>query len=380
VVGAGIWRSDDGVISKVIRTGDDAPALPGETVLSLGGPLVTADGRAIFSGQASGSSFEVPNNTLWSSGLASTEVIAQSDDSAPGLFAASLGPIIFFEANGAGDVLLITEPNAVVTPVDRALFSIPRNGPRQLLIGENLIAPSLFGATVASIASGATTPSGGAFFSGVLQPGAAGVTNQNDRVLWQRAGDSTRVFLREGDPAPPSRDFEHDFPVAAIGNAAGDALFVTRLRDTDEQPSPTRSAIGVFDGERRRFGLLAVEGVRFDASLLQDRSDLRFLDRINTLLVSVDSGRPRYLSDQGVALYGLEFDDDSSGVFVSSITQPCSPADLSLPFGILNSSDINRFVSSFLAGSTRVDFAEPFGFINSSDINAFVSAFLAGCE
>lgn len=57
----------------------------------------------------------------------------------------------------------------------------------------------------------------------------------------------------------------------------------------------------------------------------------------------------------------------------------CNSADIAVPFGLLNSSDINAFVTAFLGEAAEADLAVPFGVLNSSDINAFVTAFLGGC-
>ncbi|MEM7623806.1 MAG: GC-type dockerin domain-anchored protein [Planctomycetota bacterium] len=61
----------------------------------------------------------------------------------------------------------------------------------------------------------------------------------------------------------------------------------------------------------------------------------------------------------------------------------CNSADLAMPFGVLNASDINAFVSGFVGGlmngTSAADIAPPFGALNASDINAFVAGFLQGC-
>ena len=58
---------------------------------------------------------------------------------------------------------------------------------------------------------------------------------------------------------------------------------------------------------------------------------------------------------------------------------PCSGADNSAPFGVLDLADIGGFTSAFLSGGDAADLAAPFGVLDLADINAFISQFLAGC-
>lgn len=57
---------------------------------------------------------------------------------------------------------------------------------------------------------------------------------------------------------------------------------------------------------------------------------------------------------------------------------PCSPADLALPYNLLDLSDINAFLAAFVAGNAAADLTTD-GLFDLADINAFVSAFAAGC-
>ncbi|MEM1183505.1 MAG: GC-type dockerin domain-anchored protein [Planctomycetota bacterium] len=57
----------------------------------------------------------------------------------------------------------------------------------------------------------------------------------------------------------------------------------------------------------------------------------------------------------------------------------CNAADIALPFGILDLSDIDAFIAAFATSDPVADIAAPFGVIDLSDIDAFIGAFLAGC-
>ncbi|MEM7622333.1 MAG: GC-type dockerin domain-anchored protein [Planctomycetota bacterium] len=58
---------------------------------------------------------------------------------------------------------------------------------------------------------------------------------------------------------------------------------------------------------------------------------------------------------------------------------PCNAADVGMPYGVLNATDVNAFVSAFTNALPAGDLAAPQGVFNASDINAFVNAFNAGC-
>jgi hypothetical protein len=57
---------------------------------------------------------------------------------------------------------------------------------------------------------------------------------------------------------------------------------------------------------------------------------------------------------------------------------PCNPADLALPFGVLDLSDINAFVDAFVSQRPRRTSRRRSACSISSDINLFASSFLGG--
>ncbi len=57
----------------------------------------------------------------------------------------------------------------------------------------------------------------------------------------------------------------------------------------------------------------------------------------------------------------------------------CTPADLALPFGVLDFSDVVAFLTAFAAMEPGADLAPPLGVFDFSDVVAFLSAFAAGC-
>ena len=66
-------------------------------------------------------------------------------------------------------------------------------------------------------------------------------------------------------------------------------------------------------------------------------------------------------------------------VLYDSLGAGCSPADIAMPSGIIDLSDVNAFIDAFVIGDAIADIAEPFQTLDVSDIDAFIDGFLAGC-
>ncbi|MEM7756366.1 MAG: peroxidase family protein [Planctomycetota bacterium] len=57
---------------------------------------------------------------------------------------------------------------------------------------------------------------------------------------------------------------------------------------------------------------------------------------------------------------------------------PC-PADIAIPIGVVDLSDVNAFLTAFAAGDATADLASPFGVVDLADVDAFIASFVAGC-
>ena len=67
----------------------------------------------------------------------------------------------------------------------------------------------------------------------------------------------------------------------------------------------------------------------------------------------------------------LSIDDGTGG--------GCSPADLVMPFGIVDIDDDDAFIVAFTAGDAAADLVAPFGIVDIDDVDEFINLFLAGC-
>jgi hypothetical protein len=66
------------------------------------------------------------------------------------------------------------------------------------------------------------------------------------------------------------------------------------------------------------------------------------------------------------------------GAFEYSQADPCSPADMAQPYGVLDLADLGTFVQAFLMEDPPADFNAD-GIFDLRDLMAFVNSFLAGC-
>ncbi len=79
-----------------------------------------------------------------------------------------------------------------------------------------------------------------------------------------------------------------------------------------------------------------------------------------------------------VGTFGTGFTGATSPTLVAESSVPCNPADLALPFGVLDLGDIAAFTSGFLAMNHIADLNDD-GFFDLTDIGLFANAFVAGC-
>lgn len=86
--------------------------------------------------------------------------------------------------------------------------------------------------------------------------------------------------------------------------------------------------------------------------------------------------------DDGIVAVGASGDDEggpASGAAYLFDTNPCSPADLAFPPGVLDFSDVSTFLAAFGTLDPIADLAPPLGVLDFSDAVIFLTAFGAGC-
>jgi hypothetical protein len=69
---------------------------------------------------------------------------------------------------------------------------------------------------------------------------------------------------------------------------------------------------------------------------------------------------------------------DADRIWVFAAVPGCNNADLALPFGVLDLSDINLFVNAFTGQNPIADFDDN-GIWDLSDVIDYIDAFVGGC-
>jgi hypothetical protein len=135
------------------------------------------------------------------------------------------------------------------------------------------------------------------------------------------------------------------------------------------------------NGGRRVFGIVNLGRDDSEQTLLFSRPRQLDVDGASgpapTILAVADvdqNGRDDLVSLAGLGAEGAQ----GVSAYLAAGT-PCNAADLALPFGVLDLSDLNVFVAAFVSQDLVADIAPPFGILDLSDVNAFVGAFVAGC-
>ncbi|MEO1511281.1 MAG: choice-of-anchor tandem repeat NxxGxxAF-containing protein, partial [Planctomycetota bacterium] len=93
-----------------------------------------------------------------------------------------------------------------------------------------------------------------------------------------------------------------------------------------------------------------------------------------------DGGRARSFNDLGQLALNVSFTDGTEAIIVATIETPCSPVDLSAPFGVISNADVSAFVNRFFADDPLVAaLASPFDVVSNTDVDEFVRLFFEGC-
>lgn len=106
---------------------------------------------------------------------------------------------------------------------------------------------------------------------------------------------------------------------------------------------------------------------------MTDLIDLRLPG--GSLLRTINFGGPQCGTGPTAAQGTVPF---AQAYFVVRI-EPCNPADVAAPFGLLSFGDISTFLGWFASGNLIVDFAAPFGLLTFADISVFLDAYFVGC-
>lgn len=93
----------------------------------------------------------------------------------------------------------------------------------------------------------------------------------------------------------------------------------------------------------------------------------------------ISRDRMRIDFSMNIGLGGLSWTDDIRVITTTQGPGPCSSADLSLPFGLYDLSDITTFISAFVNSDVAADLNED-GVLDLADTVLFVTEFTNGCD
>lgn len=196
--------------------------------------------------------------------------------------------------------------------------------------------------------------------------------------------DDTAIIFQETNGTPLTQDLVVDATntglIAGTGSGAvpGSIEAGTRVRSYYIHAEPTHDGPEPYAGSVRFE--TPVLGIIFRTSSL-DASDAllspnttyasaRMLGSADSFVLSPD--RTQVTIDFNVTI-------GRDQIRIITAVPPCAPADLALPFGLLDLSDVDAFVNAFTTDDPAADLALPTGLFDLDDIDAFITSFLSGC-
>jgi len=425
----GVWNSimtgvPSGASVAIYQSGA-APGFPSDTVQQFQYPVSVIDnGLTAVIGRATPATNEY---AIWTGNSAGMIPALQTGLQAPGLpvgvniqsFGSSslrmnaLGRIAF-------TAVLATGPGGVNNDNRIVLYEGPPNQVG-VLAREGDAVPGLAGGVYSSFVNDSirTNAAGAVCFKAYVSGGGT------DQAIMSHGGGQTFVLAKNGDPVPGHpgltlgrlNNHRHDmnglgrvaFGAQLVGAPAatdtaifvgGPGGFEMKFREGD--PLPEGATIGHLENrmflfnDREQFVMLingnAVasrpngEWVHLARSLTGFFTDEGFIGvshatvpwRVDFNARAAGTGGPTIFNNEGQLLLSMIFSgSNNNAVVLFDIDDPC-PADLALPFGLLDLNDINAFVAGFV-GQTGSGDLDGNGLWDLADVNIFVGSFAAGC-
>jgi len=208
----GAFKVVDGVISKIIQQGDEAPGLGGPVLDQVSGPILSDSG--VFSINLrldTGGDITFDNDWgLWADFGSGLTRIAQEGAEAPGLSGALFDRPGDGLLSSGGDLLFFNRlkegTGGVTSDNNDSLWRRVRGESLEMLAREGDMAPGIDGAAFRFLNLGSINASGDALLPATVQATGAlrrGEINfDNDDALWLTKGSGLTLVAREGDLAP----------------------------------------------------------------------------------------------------------------------------------------------------------------------------------
>jgi hypothetical protein len=335
-----VWRSSGGTLQLLARQGDPAPGTSAN-FRSLWTIRLNDAGQAGISADLSTIDFgTTPESGLWLSDGSALNLVAKDHSPTVGVVPGTqfdLTQVTPFSLNSSGAVafralMRLSIPAGVDTTNDQGIWSSGA-GSLQLVAREGFQAPGLpAGAKYSSFETPKLSNDGHTAFAGVLAiDPSLGINSSSNTGIWSDANGSLQLVARAGDQAPGmpmGAVFDSFFggrsSVRFALNAPGHAAFISSVSGGGTTAS---NNLGLWAQDQNgNLRLVLRQGDMFEVA----PGDVRLITGIGFPSPSAGGdGLARGFNDSHQLAVLLSFANNTSGVFVTSITVP-EPGGLGL--------------------------------------------------
>lgn len=199
----GAYAQSGGILGLVLRDDDPAPGVPGSTV-RVGLPVINNIGDVSLGSRLVGGGVTTANDqVLYTESGGSVGLVARTGDVAPGTGGAVHGDFARPLHNDSGDTAFVDQglSGGGATPANNSALFQDAGGTLGLVVREGDVAPGTGGALFSEfISSPRINASGDLAFRGPLTGG--GTTAANDSGIFAQTAGVLGLRAREGDVAP----------------------------------------------------------------------------------------------------------------------------------------------------------------------------------
>lgn len=334
----GIWATSAGELETLVLENDIAHGTSGAVFDEFRtNPVLNSQNDLVFWAELKDNTGDVTNLNdmgIWLHSGGTNRLLIRAGDSVPSIDNAVYGSVNAPTLNDSGTIaylaqLRIDSGNGT-TEYSNGLFrSHIQGGDSELILRGGDAAPGTNGDSLLSFSSPIMNSSGNLLFEGRIDN--TGQTSDRSRALWIERDGEISLLARKGDDAPGLQGaILGDFEDYAL-NASGDVAVMTRLASADpNNPIDSRYALWYFHNNTDSLELIARTGQLFDVNPDPLVEELKVITLISfeggsTMNGSEGAG----LNDNGMIAFDLQFDDGSSGIFLTQIPAPSSVCALS---------------------------------------------------
>ena len=330
----GYWSKTNGITRLVAKENDQPPgALAGATFSYIGPPVMNSTGQLAFEGAVSDGGFGAGNYTsaIWVNRNGNLQLLAY-----PGSSASEVGPGVIYPnfvtrrpaINDQGQILYQAALDGPgITATNNQALIIDDAGSRRVVVQRGQPAPGTLPNMVydrLDLGDAVINDNGDVAFSGwVTGPGVSSGNGQYGIWLKDSAGQ-LHAIARGGDSAPGGGAFQIDRQQPFALNDLGQVAFAAQLM--------TNQGWGIWGTDTS--GVLQLI-MRIGNQIEVGPGDVRTVSSVDFLhrdfsneSTGLHDGLQSGLNDRGDVAFVAQFQDGSSGIFVSSILAVPEPSTI----------------------------------------------------